>query len=992
MRLADLIKAKIGKEIGYEAWYGRHIILKRMNDQGECRIGCIVHQDSTPSASLNVENGLWNCFVPSCGAKGDCIEFYRHLHGLKTFQATVQRLAMDLGLLATLDDALVNRLHQQLIASPEAIQIACEQFGVQPEILRTWKIGLHLSPREVRFTIPVEGVSGLWEDIRCYNARYGDTKIRSWAVGHGGARIWPLRNLITNSSAPIYLFEGEKDTLRALSLGLKTAITVTSGAGSLPDDYEILFRDKRVILCYDVDDAGVEGARKVARRLSTCAAEIHILHLPAEGLPANGDFSDWCNLGHTLEEFSALEREAEPIDIAAMRRICDTSPVIQVDEPGIRSPARPLVETSFDALTHQTHFQQPVRFLAHCTGQSVGLPEYALPTQVVVRCPRRPPSLCNSCAIFGQSPDTMPWTFDLDAKQEAALELVRCARNQQQIALKRFLGVNERCYAVRIDEAGRQSVQTLLLTPPVEPNRMRTEVDSQGHRIGYYHGPAIADNRDYWFSGHLQTDPKTRESVLNLHHAEPARHVLDAFSLTDAVRSAVQFFHPLLGDTLADHMERLHTIIEDDVGIYGRSDLQMAVLETIYSVRSFRVGDRVIENGWNEILIIGDTRTGKSMVALGMMRMINVGEHISCENTTRAGLIGGIQYVDKLGIPKWGAWPRNNDGMICLDEVDHLSRGGEDLIESLSAMRSNGWAEITKIITARTAARVRCLMITNPPEGTPIRSYHGGVRAIPQIFRSRQDIARFTKAYCVSSDDVPMDVITNSRPRRQEPLIREYFNGLAMLVWSLAPDQIHFSQAAQDALKEFAQKLVLTYVDTIPLIDKGSCLDKLAKLSIPVAALAGSFREQEGALHLQVETQHVIYAVYLLDCTYCNPVMGYDTFSRMEFESQEILEIDMLRQELLSPGECGCEFQALAKFFLKRSAITRQQFAELVGDAFRAQMFWARLIRSNCLDGTHRPDMYQKTAAFTRLLEAMLMEEKLQSRAERTETEKRDWK
>lgn len=43
----------------------------RSDRRGEQSIKCPIHEDRTPSASLNLDKGLWNCF--SCNTGGDAI-------------------------------------------------------------------------------------------------------------------------------------------------------------------------------------------------------------------------------------------------------------------------------------------------------------------------------------------------------------------------------------------------------------------------------------------------------------------------------------------------------------------------------------------------------------------------------------------------------------------------------------------------------------------------------------------------------------------------------------------------------------------------------------------------------------------------------------------------------------------------------------------------------------------------------------------------------
>ena len=87
------------------------------------------------------------------------------------------------------------------------------------------------------------------------------------------------------------------------------------------------------------------------------------------------------------------------------------------------------------------------------------------------------------------------------------------------------------------------------------------------------------------------------------------------------------------------------TMCEDYLGIYGRSYLVTATLLTYCSVLRFYFQDRLLPRGWMDILIIGDTRCGKSWVVDGVVQALDMGEFFKCENTSFAGLIGGLQQL-----------------------------------------------------------------------------------------------------------------------------------------------------------------------------------------------------------------------------------------------------------------------------------------------------------------------------------------------------------
>jgi hypothetical protein len=954
-RLGQLIKEKLSRELGYAYWIARYVDVEYLSDDGEARFCCVAHKESTSSCHFNINSGLWKCQASSCGESGDAIDFYYWAAGCKTKSEAVQKLALELGLISPITDQDIEQHHRHLFDSQALLKRAEEMFHVGRDTLQRFKVGyVRREGQPARFTIPIWGESESWEDIRLYN-RQADRKIMHWAKGHGACRVWPIQTL--RLEPIVFFMAGEKDTLRASENELP-AITVTGAEGTLPDNFARLFRDKTVYVCFDVDEAGKTGALKVARRLATVAKSVFLMTLPSEGLPANGDYTDWCDTGHTKEEWDQLVLQADRIEPVA-----GTLYETELDsEPQ---------EVTFRDLQSSDLYGKPIRFLAHAMGKSHGLASYQVPTEVLIDCPRNQGKLCAKCELYRMDPAEKPWSIPISYRNEKSLQMFRVSDIQQNHAIRTVFGINHKCDVVQISSTKRQHIQHLLLSPAVELAQMRE--DYNGLATAYYHGEPITDNRDYWFTGYLQADPKSQQAVLNLHSSEPARNAIENFVVNEEVYEAIEWFQPRNGETIEEHFKMLHGIIEEDTGIWAQWGIQQAALECIYSVLDFRCGNHHIENGWIEILIIGDTGVAKTTCSKRIMEMINIGELISGETVSAAGLIGGIEFVDRIPITKWGALPRNHCGFVVLDEIDAMQTKHKDIISQLTALRSSGMAEITKIHNAKTPTKVRLLWLTNPQEGRAIASYNGACRAIDGVINSRQDIARFTKVYAVASDSVNVQTITQLRERNERPGVRRHFNNLAILTWSLTAQQVEFTEDAQVLLRKQAQALTQKYHESIPLLEKGRAFDKLAKLSVPIAVLSGSFRTNSEKVILIVDTPHVAYAIQHLESVYDSKAMGYSIYSTSEYARETITDIHAVETAITQVVTVSR--LALLQYFLRSNTMTRTQLEEFVGDRFFAYSLWSSLIANNCFTQTRSFESAIKTQAFARFIELMLAKE-----------------
>lgn len=960
--LASLIKKKIQDGPGYEEFIRRYVEVEYVNEQGEARFRCIAHDDEKSGCHFNTSTGLWKCHSANCGAQGDVIDFYFYIGKYKHKAEAIRQMAIDLKIIADLTDDLVETLVNNLWSMPQLLQRAQEDFGVSAETLKRFQIGFILNPRtkEAHFTIPVRGESGEWEDIRRYNRKY-EPKIKAWASGHGGCRVFDIDTLRKHET--VIIFEGEKDKIRAYEFGIPNAITFTGGAGNLPENASQLFRDKIVYFCYDIDRAGVEGAEKASKRLAPVAKRVFNIRIPSENLPDNGDFSDWANLGRTLADWKALLEDAD--EIKAL--------------PGQRFDDRPLedgevMEVEFrDILDSKDLYGRPIRFLARAVGASVGLPNYQVPTEVLLDCPMNQKGLCKNCALRNWDIEVKPWRSQIDYRTETSLRLFRCTDFQQNQAIRDVFGIHPKCPVVQISSTERQPVQHLLLSNSCELNEMRETYN--GEFTAFYHGEPLNDNRDYWFSGYVHADPKTQATVLNVMAALPARNAIETFVINEATTDALEFFRPKPGTTIKQHLEWLHTLIEEDIGIWGQHAMQQAFLEAIFSVLKFSVGERVIDNGWVEVLLIGDTGLAKSSAALRIMKMINVGEYLNGETVSAAGIIGGVEYRDKVAVMKWGAFPRNDQGFVVLDEVDAMQKRHKDVTGQLTAMRSTGIAKVTKIESAETPARVRTVWITNPEDCKAIASYNGACRAIDGIISNRADVARFTKAYAVANEGVTVDTITQARPRNQHPIARAHWNTLAILTWSLKPNQVVFTVSAQNYLREQTKILTEKYHDSIPLLEKGRAMDKLAKLSIPIAVLCASFHDVDGVLTLVVDQVHCAYMIWHLQQTYDNGSMGYEGYSVMEYQRERIKDEERVIEFLEKAASCGGDMEDILRFFTVYPNINRNLFRELIGNIMAADEVWSCLLQNNCLMVGRSLDQASKTRAFAELLERLMIRE-----------------
>lgn len=291
----------------YEGFYRSRLLeLKGSGNQRTARCPFCKHKNDF---SVNIETGQCKCF--RCRFEGDAFSFLQELEGvgfkeakgklakwgIKPFmEKQTARKAMIIK-----QTAKVNYEKMAGLAREYAKQLSGENRiylrevrGLSDEVIKKYEIGFcrrHPKyPKDgcERLSIPISKDGGI-VNIRFH--AIGETKegtpkdlpyqrdlpYATWLFPEG-----QLKNDV------VWLCEGEPDTLSAISHGL-SAITVTGGASSWRKEFTPLFKNKKVYIVYDCDEAGRKGAKKIARVLRN-VAQVKVVDL---GLNEGEDTTDW---------------------------------------------------------------------------------------------------------------------------------------------------------------------------------------------------------------------------------------------------------------------------------------------------------------------------------------------------------------------------------------------------------------------------------------------------------------------------------------------------------------------------------------------------------------------------------------------------------------------------------------------------------------------------------------------------------------------------
>lgn len=926
-----------------EKFYSDFFDIGYANSDGEMDVRCPFHEDQVNSLSVNLKTGLWYCHA--CDEGGDEYDFYMKYHD-KNYRETLAACNAKYGLRPEHTDEtdpnqssnskrnkpipnhLIEKWQEMLQKAPKVRDYLLNKRGLTEETLKKYKLGWDVE----RVTIPIYDEEGNCINVRRYSAQgKGGNKMVSYKAGYGQAVLYPIENL---KGDEILLTEGEMDCLLANQLGYN-AITTTGGAGTWRDEWNEWFEGKEVYICYDVDQAGVKGAQKIARKIHEYAKRVKIIQLPIVDIKG-GDITDYfINLGHTKDDFDKLMEKTLSFN----------------REEELPPPDQREYEVHLSEASKADYHYKNIKMNTIVAGKD--LAPYLIPRKIEMFCPADSKK-CASCGLGIQNGQA---ELIFRSDDRVILQLIDSTDSQKRGIIRKRMGIPKGCSSFEIVETEAQNVEEITLIPELDFSSEETEYVV---RRAYYIGHGLESNQSYIMHGITVPDPWHQYATHIISDAEPSQDNISSFRMDKEKFKRLQVFQPDGNQTVKEKMDEIHKDFTHNVThIYGREDILTAVDMVYHSALSFNFQNKLIKRGWAEALIMGDTRTGKSETVHQMMNHFKLGEIVTGENTSFAGLIGGMQQTQKRWNITWGKIPLNDRRLIIIDEASGLS---ENEIGNMSGVRSSGVAEITKIQTEKTHARTRLIWISNTRTGKPLREYGFGIEAVPQLIGKMEDVSRFEFVVSCASEEVPMELI-NKRVEMHGQVPHKYTfdlcKELILWVWSRKPNQIEFTSDAIDTILELATKMGEMYVSHIPLVEGANQRIKLARLSVATAARMFSTPDGE---RLIVKPEHVKFVYDYLNQIYRKPSLGYWDYSRQIREQEKIAE--QARDKVMKFLK---ENPQVANTFLAHSTVFGRDIEELADlDRSTVRRYLKFLAKNGMISKSTTG--YSKTPAFVTIL------------------------
>lgn len=907
------------------------------------------HTDKNPSASLNIYKNVWKCYTAGCQGKGDIILLLSLIAkvDIKTIKVDLST-RYNLEVIKVINPEVIDKFHDAIWKAGPLLQELYKR-GIGNDLIRKARLGYSKG----RITIPIFNEAGQVINLRRYLPG-ATTKKYTHTPGYKTITFYLPEQLKYDT---IWICGGELKALaisphlNKISIG---AVAVTGGEGTWNKELTRKIQNKTVYIVMDIDAPGVKAAKTVASQIKGSVTSVFIITLPLDiqKFP-KGDINDWLVYKKPKQEdIKNVINLAEKFEFH-YSEFNDTNGQLPV-------------EINLGGAVHPDNVGKLMRLNGIISGIDV-IP-FMIPKDIKVFCSQDQPN-CHKCPVssFQFAEEGIKLTIKDDSY--GILDIFTSPRDKQRNPIKNALGIPY-CKTVHFKVSSYYSVYESRLTPQLN---LRNENNSD-YRVQpgiIVTTKEIELNTPYSLTGKLYPHPKTQQAQLVINKIVPTNDSLNSCTITKNELGLLKIFRPQNWslEDIKIQLNILYSDLEANVTrIYKRRELHLALDLTWLSPLYFEFDGRQ-QNGWVNLLIIGDSAQGKTETSLRMMEHYGLGIRHDCKNASVAGLLGGVEQMGQRRFISWGIVPSNDRKLVILEEIKGASK---EVISQLTDMRSSGMAEITKIERRKAHARTRLIMVSNPRSDRPMASYNFGLDAIKELIGAPEDIRRYDLAIILSNKDISsfeLNKLTSHRPIIDHVYTKELCKLIVLWAWTRKSEQIVFDSGAIEECLDSAIKLCNMFSEEIPLVDRATIRFKIARLSIALAAR--TFSTDVTLENIVVKKCHVQYITEFLIILYSSSSFGYDNYTKaIEFQNEVVDPIEVTKRilETLHPKD-------LIDHLLNSTHLTHVDFGDWTElDRDGARTLVSFLVRKHALKRDKM--VYHKTIGFIELLRKIKVEKK----------------
>lgn len=424
----------------------------------------------------------------------------------------------------------------------------------------------------------------------------------------------------------------------------------------------------------------------------------------------------------------------------------------------------------------------------------------------------------------------------------------------------------------RITDLEYRTVYSGRIRPPV--HSLETKGETIVDELGYEYKDYIiyiATDQQITFqpsslmqlTGYVLPDPKTQKITLLVTDVQFPEAIdnfnqetLDQMKLKYADKNTEERINWVL-----DEFEKYGKII-------GRRNITAAALLGFFTPTWIQL-DGETQRGWCNVLIVGDSTTGKSQTVRNLIKLLQAGTWITAETASSVGLVGAATQIDRSGWSvDWGFLVLNDRKLLSIDGAQKLYKSQW---AALAESERSGIVTIAKAAKDTAYARTRQIKIANPIDPEAKRSetktlseFFYPIQAAA-TFLDLQNVARIDLCVLAGADDVAATRINQQFNKDPDPQLYYLVEALKW-IWA-GGYETQFTDTALETLLNKSTELYEKYFHKlVPLVS----IDLKWKISRLAAALAAITLSTEDYSTLTITEDHVNWVCGFIDEEYSN--------------------------------------------------------------------------------------------------------------------------
>ncbi len=802
------------------------------------------YYESNPSAGINIDKGVFNCFACKTGLNE--IGFIAKYMNLSYSEANQLKLILSV----KENEYDWHHAHSNLLSNPEQMKIT-QELGLSKETVKKLRLGYE-GKGGIAFPVILFGKV---VDVGTYSPNL-KPKTRRRAGSKVGA-IMPYDIWIHNTVQPTVICAGEKDMAIATEYGMN-AITITGGEKAIPTLFKNDFKDRTIFIIYDNDDVGRTGSKQLAVFLKPLAKQIKVIDLSATCTEKGEDLWDYLiKYNKTKQDLTQLIINTPEFNEEDYQEEKEKIyPTLSLIEAGKPLYSGKVVRTNIQVQSVvETQFQLPSALRAEKTK----VDEDSTPSK--------------NRMIVGQE---RSWYLN-ERNIGDVLYLIDSKLKASQIYTHKLeiLGISKNEEHIKLTTDAKETVYKCSLSDVLNPedlNGQRTEI------MAYSINTKLDNGKKYRVTHKLVPHPFDGQKLIMI--------IMDVEAVDDSITNfkidAQKIEHLKMHQVVTTLEDKINENVERIRGMMGaeyNAKLVLLIDFVYHSVLHFNLGRWKNIRGALDVLVVGESRTGKSSTNVEFMERYGVGRNVSLPTTTKTALTGGSNIVQGSYQTRAGIIPMEHGGLIALEELGKARDG--NILEEITEIKSSGVTRISRVSgTIELPSVVRFIAITNSKtHGThpkPISSYPNGIAVVTDLVGKAEDIARIDLigvfSFMANKDLDPFQVF-------KEPFENEVYRTKIRWIWSRKPHQIVFNKAEYLYLIKESNRMKNEFDSYIKIFGTETW-KKLSRLSIAIAGYVAS--TDDTYENIVVKIEHIKYAAAYMESLYDN-----HTFRLREFVAEE---------------------------------------------------------------------------------------------------------